>query len=68
MIKLSKVQIITALQRVLRDSAMKYESAEIADCMEENPKKQLTMIGKSCMIIRKLAGANDYFCEVVSVS
>ena len=39
MIKLSKVQIITALQRVLRDSAMKYESAEIADCMEEKSQK-----------------------------
>ena len=39
MIKLSKVQIITALQRVLRDSAMKYESAEIADCMEEKFQK-----------------------------
>ena len=39
MIKLSKAQIITSLQRVLRDSAMKYESAEIADCMEEKSQK-----------------------------
>ena len=39
MIKLSKVQIITALQRVLRDSARKYESAVIADCMEEKSQK-----------------------------
>ena len=35
MIKLSKVQIITALQRVLRDSVRKYIPAEIATGMEE---------------------------------